>query len=117
MLIVGIILGLVLGLAAGGTLGNLATIRLRSTWLLLVAVVVRYGTEGLLTADVPLVETLRLPLLASAFGFLLVALWANRSYPGLSLAFVGILSNATVIVVNGGYIKTSRSGGTLMIRQ
>jgi DHA3 family macrolide efflux protein-like MFS transporter len=104
VLIVGIILGLVLGLAAGGTLGNLATIRLRSTWLLLLAVVVRYGTEALLNAEVPLVETLRLPLLASAFAFLLVALWANRSYPGLSLAFVGILSNATVIVVNGGYM-------------
>lgn len=104
MLIGGIILGLVLGLLAGGTLGNLATIRLRRTWLLLGAVVVRFGTEALLNANVPIVETLRLPLLASAFGLLLVALWTNRTYPGLILAFVGILSNATVIVVNGGYM-------------
>ena len=104
MLIAGIVLGLVLGLAAGGTLGNLATIRLRSTGLLLAAVVLRYGTEALLNAGVPVVETLRLPLLASAFAFLLVALWTNRNYPGLSLAFVGILSNATVIVVNGGFM-------------
>lgn len=104
MLIVGIVLGLVLGLLAGGTLGNLATIRLRSTWLLLVAVLLRYGTEILLGADVPLVDALRLPLLAAAFAFLLVGLWRNRTYPGLSLAFVGILSNATVIVVNGGYM-------------
>lgn len=104
MLIGGIILGLVLGLLAGGTLGNLATIRLRRTWLLLGAVIVRFGTEALLNANVPIVETLRLPLLASAFGLLLVALWTNRTYPGLILAFVGILSNATVIVVNGGYM-------------
>ena len=104
MLIGGIVLGLVLGLLAGGTLGNLATIRLRSTWLLLVAVLLRYGTEFLLDAGVPLVDALRLPLLAAAFGFLLVALWRNRNYPGLSLAFVGILSNATVIIVNGGYM-------------
>jgi len=104
VLIGGIILGLVLGLAAGGTLGNLALIRLRRTWLLLLAVVIRYGTEALLGAGVPFIDTLRLPLLTSAFVFLLVALWNNRTYPGLSLAFVGILSNATVIVVNGGYM-------------
>ena len=35
---------------------------------------------------------------------LLVALWVNRSYPGLSLAFLGVLLNALVIVVNGGYM-------------
>jgi MFS family permease len=104
VLIGGIVLGLVMGLLAGGTLGNLATIRLRNTWLLLVAVVLRYGTEVLLSADVALVDALRLPLLSAAFAFLLVALWRNRTYPGLSLAFVGILSNATVIVVNGGYM-------------
>ncbi len=104
MLIGGIVLGLVMGLVAGGTLGNLATIRLRSTWLLLVAVVLRYGTEILLGAHVAPIEALRLPLLSAAFAFLLVGLWKNRTYPGLSLAFVGILSNATVIVVNGGYM-------------
>ena len=104
MLIGGIVLGLVLGLAAGGTLGNLATIRRRRTWLLVGALVLRYGTEALLNAGVPLVETLRLPLLTTAFVLLLVALWTNRSYPGLILAFVGILSNAAVIVVNGGYM-------------
>ncbi len=104
MLIGGIALGLLLGLLAGGSLGNLATIRLRGTWLLLIAVLLRYGTEILLNADVAIVDTLRLPLLAAAFAFLLVGLWRNRTYPGLSLAFVGILSNATVIVVNGGYM-------------
>jgi MFS family permease len=104
VLIGGIVLGLVLGVVAGGSLANLATIRLRRTWLLLAAVVIRYGTEALLNADIPIVADLRLPLLASAFAFLLVALWTNRTYPGLSLAFVGILSNATVIVANGGYM-------------
>lgn len=104
MLIGGIVLGLVLGLVAGGSLANLASIRLRRTSLLLAAVVIRYGTEALLNANVPFIVDLRLPLLASAFALLLVALWTNRTYPGLSLAFVGILSNATVIVVNGGYM-------------
>ncbi len=104
MLIVGIAFGLGLGLLAGGTLGNLASIRLRSAWLLAFAVVIRYGTEALLSEGVGPVETLRLPLLAAAFTVLLLALWINRSYPGLSLAFVGILFNAAVILVNGGYM-------------
>lgn len=104
MLIGGILLGIVVGIAAGGSLGNFASIRLRRTWLLLVAVALRYGTEALLTEGVPLVETLRLPLLTLSFAILLAALWTNRTYPGLSLAFVGILLNAIVIVVNGGYM-------------
>jgi MFS transporter, DHA3 family, macrolide efflux protein len=104
MLIAGIALGLVLGLLAGGNLANLASIRLRLTGLLVVALLLRIGTEFLLEQGVPIVDTLRLPLLAAAFGLLLIALWANRGYPGFPLVFVGILSNAIVIVVNGGYM-------------
>ncbi len=104
MLTLGILIGLVLGLLAGGSLANLATIRLRWIVLLCAAVILRFGTEAALNAGIPLAETLRVPLLAAAFGVLLAGLWANRSFPGMSLAFVGILSNAAVMVVNGGYM-------------
>lgn len=104
MLIGGILLGLLLGLLAGGSLANLAAIRLRWLGLLLAAIALRFSTDVLLNADVGIVATLRLPLLATAFSMLLVGLWANRDYPGLSLAFVGVLSNTAVIVVNGGYM-------------
>ena len=104
MLSLGILLGLVLGLLAGGSLANLSSVRLRWVSLIATAVIVRFGTEAALLAGVPLIDTLRLPLLAASFGILLVGLWANRSYPGLTLAFVGILSNGIVIVVNGGYM-------------
>ena len=104
MLTLGIFVGLLLGLAAGGSLANLASVRLRWIWALSLAVIVRFLTEAALTAGVDIVETLRVPLLAAAFGILLAGLWANRSFPGLSIAFVGILSNAVVILVNGGYM-------------
>jgi MFS transporter, DHA3 family, macrolide efflux protein len=104
VLIGGIALGLILGLLAGGRLTNLAFVRLRLVPVIAVAVVLRFGTEALLGADVPIVETLRLPLLATAFGLLLVGLWANRAYPGMNLAFVGTLSNALVIIVNLGFM-------------
>ncbi|HEX2471023.1 MAG TPA: MFS transporter [Candidatus Limnocylindrales bacterium] len=104
MLIGGILLGLLLGLLAGGRIQNLAEIRLRWTWLLVIAVVVRFGTEAALAAHIGIVETLRLPLLTGAFVALLIALWVNRSYPGLSLAFLGVLTNTLVIVANNGYM-------------
>ena len=104
MLIGGILLGLLLGLLAGGSLANLAAIRLRWLGLLLTAIALRFATDALLNADVAIIDALRLPLLAAALSMLLVGLWANRDYPGLSLAFVGVLSNTAVIVVNGGYM-------------
>ncbi|MFL5677032.1 MAG: MFS transporter [Chloroflexota bacterium] len=104
MLIGGILLGLVLGLLAGGRLRNLAEIQLRWTGLLVAALVLRFATEAALNAGIDVVEALRLPLLVAAFGLLLIPLWANRTYPGLSLAFLGVLSNGLVILVNGGYM-------------
>jgi len=104
MLIGGILLGLVLGLLAGGRLRNLAEIRLRWTGLLVAALVLRFATEAALNAGIDVVEALRLPLLVAAFGVLLIPLWVNRTYPGLSLAFLGVLSNGLVILVNGGYM-------------
>jgi MFS family permease len=104
MLIGGIALGLVLGLLLGGRLEHLANIRLRFLPLLFLAVIVRFATELLLGRGVEVVDALRVPLLGGAYGLLLFTLWHNRSYPGLALAFIGIASNALVIMVNGGWM-------------
>src|SRR5919112_231968 len=96
MLLGGILLGLITGLLAGG--------RLRWIGLIFLAVIVRFATEAALGAHLPVAELFRLPLFAASFGMLLVGLWQNRSHPGLTLAFVGILSNATAVVVNGGFM-------------
>ena len=104
MLIGGIALGLILGLLAGGHINNLASIRLQRIGLLIAAVLVRFLTEALLNLGYAPIEPFRLPLLAGSFALLLLALWPNRRYPGISLAFIGVLSNAAVIIVNGGYM-------------
>lgn len=104
MLIGGIALGLLVGLLLGGRLERLAEVRLRLLPLLFVAVVIRFSTELALGLGNPFAESYRQPLLAVAYALLLVALWRNRTYPGLALAFVGIASNALVILVNGGYM-------------
>jgi hypothetical protein len=104
VLIGGILLGLIVGLRSGGRLGNLASIQLRWIGLLFAAVIVRFGTEILLGLEIDFVEGLRLPLFTVGFAMLLVALWANRGYPGLAIAFVGILLNGIAIIWNGGYM-------------
>ena len=108
MLIGGILLGLIAGLVAGGSIGNLAAVRLRWIALLFLAVIVRFGTEAAIGAGVDVVQALRLPLFGLSFGLLLVGLWANRSNPGLSLAFVGILLNTIAVLANGGYMPVWR---------
>ena len=108
MLIGGILLGLIAGLLAGGSIANLASVRLRWVALLLVAVIVRFLTELGLEARIETVQALRLPLFGVAFGVLLVGLWVNRSHPGLSLAFIGILLNTIAIMANGGYMPIWR---------
>jgi len=102
MLIGGIALGLVMGLLLGGRIENLASIRLRFLPLLFVAVMIRFGTELLITNGIGFADTLRIPLFALAYSLLLYTLWHNRWYPGLALAFIGIASNGLVILVNGG---------------
>ncbi len=49
-------------------------------------------------------DELRVPLFGISYGFLLFTLWQNRTYPGMALAFVGVASNALVIMVNGGHM-------------
>jgi DHA3 family macrolide efflux protein-like MFS transporter len=108
MLIGGILLGLIAGLLAGGSIGNLASIRLRWIGLLFLAVVVRFVTEYAIEAGFSQVNAARLPLFGMSFGLLLAGLWANRSHPGLSLAFIGILLNTIAILANGGHMPVWR---------
>jgi DHA3 family macrolide efflux protein-like MFS transporter len=104
MLIGGIVLGLVLGLVAGGSIWNLASVRLRRLAFIAAAVLIRFATEAAIAGAIPFAESLRLPLYALAYVMLLVGLWPNRTYPGISLAFVGILANGIAIAANGGHM-------------
>ncbi len=104
MLFAGLLIGLIAGFAAGGRVDNLIAIRLRWPLLIFGALALRLGTEAALTRDVGIADSLRVPLLAAAYGVLAVGLWANRARPGMSLALVGIALNATAILANGGFM-------------
>jgi MFS family permease len=104
MLIGAPIAGLVLGLLAGGRLDNVATVRLRLVQALFFGLFLRYAVELAIENGNDPAATLRLPLFTIAFACLLLGLWANRDHPGIPLAFVGILLNATAMIINGGFM-------------
>ena len=90
--------------AAGGRLGRLASVELRSTWLAPLAlasqlVIVTIAPGG--SRAVHEVAHVGTYVLLGAF------LWANRRLPGAALIAAGALSNATAIVANGGVMPQS----------
>lgn len=104
MLLIAGLAGVVAGLAAGGRIANLVSVQLRYGLLILIALVIRYGTQGLIEQGVGIVDQLRLPLLSLGFGLLAVTLWLNRSQAGLLVAMTGVLANGVAIAVNGGWM-------------
>lgn len=104
MIVLGVLLGLTLGLLARGRIARLIDVRLRWVGLIFVALLLRYGTQLAMVNGVDLADQLRVPLFAAAFGMLIAGLWPNRNQPGILAVIVGAASNATVILVNGGYM-------------
>ncbi len=104
MILIGAIAGLLLGLLFGGRLDCLINVRLRFALLIVLAIAVRFGTQAALAADNAMVDLLRVPLFAIAFGVLAVALWLNRMHPGLSIVAVGVAANGIAVTLNGGFM-------------
>ncbi len=102
MLAIGIAFGLVAGLLAGGRFSNLADIRFRWLWLVILALLIRFGTELLIVQGVEPAIQAKLPLFLLAYGALIVGLLPNRVLPGIWIALIGIVANATVIALNLG---------------
>jgi hypothetical protein len=83
----------------GGRLERLATLRLRYSWLILLALGVQVIiTDGISAGPRPVLVALHLASYAAAG----IALWANRALPGLLILGAGAMTNAVVIGLNGG---------------
>jgi hypothetical protein len=99
-----LVAGIVLALVAGGSITNLAAVRLRLVQVLFLGLFLRYAVQYAIENGNDVASGLRLPLFLAGFALLLIGLWANRNLPGMAIAFVGILLNAVAITTNGGYM-------------
>lgn len=94
-------IAITVALFRGGRLANLADIRLRFWWLLLLGFGLQAVTEFLPT-DRPWSSDLGVALILVSYLPLLVLVMANRDKEGMWLAGLGVLMNFSVIALNGG---------------
>jgi MFS family permease len=104
MLLTFAVAGLLVGLLMGGSIEALTNARLRYTALLFAALLIRFGTEHAITGNVPLIDSVRLPLYVVAFACLVTGLWLNRGLPGFLAVMVGVASNGLALILNGGWM-------------
>ena len=104
MILPGLLLGVVLGLLIGRSPRRLLDVRLQWTGLILLALLLRLGTQYAIGNGIELAATLRLPLYVGAFALLAVATWLNRGQPGMLAITVGAASNGLAVLLNGGWM-------------
>ena len=99
-----LLVGLVLGLLVGRRPLRLLEVELRWVSLILLALLVRIGTQHAIASGIELVEALRLPLFVGGLSLLVLAGWLNRDQPGMLAVSVGAAANALAIALNGGWM-------------
>lgn len=94
----------------GGRLGRLASIRVRGTWVPVVALAVQVLiTSVARDGHAELHKTLHI----ATYVLIGVFLWCNRRLPGVKVIGLGAFLNALVITVNGGQMAASRTAERL----
>jgi hypothetical protein len=89
---------------AGGSLGALADVRLRGTWVVATAL----GAQILIVSVLPGLSPVAFRgVHAATYALLGWFLWLNRRLPGMWVIGVGGLANAVAIVANGGVMPAA----------
>ena len=94
----------------GGHLGRLASIRVRGTWVPVVAL----AAQVIITSVAPDGHVaLHKAVHIATYVLIGVFLWCNRRLPGVKVISLGAFLNALVITVNGGQMAASRTAERL----
>ncbi|HEX3978386.1 MAG TPA: DUF5317 domain-containing protein [Solirubrobacteraceae bacterium] len=94
----------------GGHIGRLASIRVRGTWLPVVALAVQVVITVIIRSGS---EDMHKAVHIATYVFIGVFLWSNRRLPGVKVIGLGAFLNALVITVNGGQMAASRTAERL----
>ena len=106
--------GLVIGLVSGGSVARLGDLHFVWAPLIVVGMVVQLLLFSTNLGDA-LGSAAPLAYVASNLA-VLVAVWKNRSIPGLALVLVGGAANLLAICANGGYMPVSAAALTALGR-
>lgn len=108
-----IAVGLVFGLVTGGSIGNLATLRFRWPWVILLAVVVR---EVVLLTPLNRVDGAQYVYVLALAAIVAWTIWHFDRVRGIWLVTVGAALNMLVIVVNGARMPVAPELANSLIR-
>jgi hypothetical protein len=109
-----VLAGLVIGLVSGGSVARLGDLQFSWAPLIAVGMVVQLL---LFSTDVGDALGAAAPLAYVASNMaVLVAVWKNRSIPGLSVVLIGGAANLLAICANGGYMPVSSAALTALGR-
>ena len=104
VLLLPVAIGFALGLALGGRPGRLAELKLRSLWLLFVAFGLQVIAFPWSFLPWSTAEDAATVLWLGTYALLALVAIRNRHVRGFGLLAVGMLSNLTAIVANGGHM-------------
>lgn len=94
----------------GGRLSRLASIRVRGTWVPVVALAIQVVITVIIRDGH---EELHKLVHIATYVLIGVFLWCNRRLPGVKIIGLGAFLNALVITVNGGQMAASRTAERL----
>ncbi|HEY2321154.1 MAG TPA: DUF5317 domain-containing protein [Solirubrobacteraceae bacterium] len=94
----------------GGRLNRLVAIRVRGTWVPVVALAAQVLITTILPQGNP---ALHKGVHLASYALIGVFLWCNRRLPGIAVIGLGAFLNALVITVNGGQMAASRTAERL----
>jgi hypothetical protein len=114
LVLVPLVLGLVIGVAAGGKIANLANLKFRWPWFVLVVLVIREAVLLTPLSEVDGVQYVYAAALAALVAW--TALHIKR-LPGVWVVTLGAAMNLVVIVTNGGRMPVAPALGTTLLER
>jgi len=102
-----VFLGIIIGLAMKGRISNLAEIKIKKVWLIILAFLIQtiariLGAKGV---HIPVESIIVIQLLV--FLMMATCFWFNRHYSGMLFIGIGYLMNTIVMAANGGKMPVS----------
>jgi hypothetical protein len=114
LVLVPLVLGLVIGVAAGGRLGNLATLRFRWPWFVLVVLLIR---EASVLRPLNQIEGIQYVYAAALAALVAWSALHVKRLPGVWVVTAGAAMNLVVILANGARMPVAASlAGSLVQR-
>jgi len=100
---------MLVALARGGRLENLATLRVRYIWLFFVPLALQLAVFSPMGNLARIDDALDRYVYFASHLLVALALWLNRTIPGVKWIALGFVLNFVVISLNGGFMPVSNS--------